>query len=174
MTPVGSHLLTADAISETDPPTVPDGIVVRRLEKHDLPQLGGAYFRSYLGTQYEMTADEARDEMRESWSGRFGRWCAPACFGAWRDEDLIGAVITVTDAPWPDVPRGAFITDLFVLPELRRHGIGRALIRSAHRGVGTAIALRVDDAAVEARALDEGYGFRPVRTNEGEHPAQPG
>ncbi|MEW1956643.1 GNAT family N-acetyltransferase [Kineococcus sp. NPDC059986] len=52
--------------------------------------------------------------------------------------------------------------DLVVLPRVRRHGVGRALVQAARHATPTRIGLRVDDAAVEARALYLSLGFRPL------------
>ncbi|WP_182113854.1 MULTISPECIES: GNAT family N-acetyltransferase [unclassified Actinotalea] len=70
--------------------------------------------------------------------------------------------ITVEDPPWQDVPPGPFITDLFVLPEIRRRGIGRALVQAVQSALPTGIGLRVDDSATEAHALYVSLGFRPA------------
>jgi GNAT superfamily N-acetyltransferase len=103
---------------------------------------------------------EATDDVLASWRGDYGRWLTDGSIGAWRDGELVGAVLTVADAPWPDVPRGPFIIDLFVVPDARRRGIGRALVQSVRRRLDTSIGLRVDDTAPEARALYASIGFR--------------
>ncbi|WP_396134696.1 GNAT family N-acetyltransferase [Cellulomonas sp. ATA003] len=64
------------------------------------------------------------------------------------------------DAPWPDVPRGAFVIDLFVAGPHRRRGTGAALMRAAMAAApGDRIGLRVEDDAVAARALYARLGF---------------
>jgi GNAT superfamily N-acetyltransferase len=139
---------------------IPAGVSLRPLEEPDIAAVGEAYWRTYLQTPHEMALTEATDDVLASWRGDYGRWLTDGSIGAWRDGELVGAVLTVADAPWPDVPRGPFIIDLFVVPDARRRGIGRALVQSVRRRLDTSIGLRVDDTAPEARALYASIGFR--------------
>jgi GNAT superfamily N-acetyltransferase len=113
-----------------------------------------------------MTLDEAGTDVRAARAHEYGRWLPDACLAAWRADLLLGAVITVLDPPWDDVPPGPFVTDLFVVPEVRRRGVGRALLTAARRAAADAgsgeVGLRVDDTAPEARALYASAGFRAV------------
>lgn len=150
-----------------EPPTrtdhvIPEGVVLRTLEEPDLRAVGKAYWRTYLHSPDEMTLNDATDDVLASWRGEYGPWLADGSFGAWRDDELVGAILTVTDAPWDDVPRGPFIIDLFVVPHARRSGIGRALVQAVRAALQTSIGLRVDDTATEARALYVSLGFRAL------------
>lgn len=124
--------------------------------------MGRAYWRTYLDTPEERSLTEASDDVRAAWNGEYGRWLAVGSLLARVNNGLSGAIITVEDPPWPDVPPGPFIIDLFVLPEMRRRGIGRALVQAVQSALPTGIGLRVDEAAVEAHALYASLGFRPA------------
>lgn len=150
--------MVAEPPMRTDHP-VPAGVSLRALEEPDLQAVGEAYWRTYLHTPDEMTLVEATDDVLASWRGEYGQWLADASLGAWHDDELVGAILTVTDPPWEDVPRGPFIIDLFVVPHTRRHGIGRALVEAVQGALRTSIRLRVDDAATEALALYSSLGF---------------
>ncbi|NTW42275.1 MAG: GNAT family N-acetyltransferase [Cellulomonadaceae bacterium] len=157
----------ANVLMISDPPTdtrsaVPAGLTLHPIGEVDLEDVGLAYWRTYLDTPEEMSLTEASDDVRAAWNGEYGRWLAAGSLLARVNDRLLGAIITVEDPPWPDVPPGPFITDLFVLPEMRRRGIGRALVQAAQSALPTGIGLRVDDAAPEAHALYISVGFRPV------------
>lgn len=94
-----------------------------------------------------------------SWRGVYGRWLTNASLGAWCGDELVGAILTVSDAPWPDIPKGAFIIDLFVIPQARRRGVGRVLVQAAWAECPSGLSLRVDATAVEASALYTHLGF---------------
>lgn len=138
------------------------GVWLRRLDEDDLPAVGEAYRRTYAGTPHAMTLAEATDDVDATWRGAYGRWLRDGSWGAWRAGALVGAVLTVEDPPWDDVPPGPFVVDLFVVPGARRCGTGRALVATVQRQLGRAVGLRVDDAAVAARALYASLGFRAV------------
>lgn len=157
---MGTSLLIADPHEDDATPARPTDIALRALARAELPHVSDAYWRTYLTTPSEMSRDEAQDDILASWNGTYGRWLTDACLGAWQGKDLLGAILTVVDAPWADVPPGPFIIDLFVLPHARRRGIGRALVNAVRGRLKTSIALRVDDSAHAARALYESLGFR--------------
>ena len=150
-----------------DPPTrtpsaLPAGSTLHPIGEEDLGDVGRAYWRTYRDTPEAMSLTEAVDDVRAAWNGEYGRWLPAGSLLARVDAGLSGAIITVEDPPWPDVPPGPFITDLFVLPEMRRRGIGRALVQAVQSALPTRIGLRVDDSAAEARALYVSAGFRPA------------
>jgi GNAT superfamily N-acetyltransferase len=159
---VSNALLVAEVGASSGPIVVPGGVAIRVLEEGDLSQVAEAYWRTYLGTADEMSRADAAAEIRGSWDGEYGRLLAGGSMGAWFDGVLAGAVLTVQDAPWPDVPPGPFIIDLFVVPPQRRRGIGRALVATVQDNLRASIGLRVDDAAHEARALYASLGFREL------------
>lgn len=152
-------------LSNAEPPVSHEpipGVQFRPIAREDLPAVGEAYWRTYLGTPDEMSLDEATADVMAAWQGDYGRLLTSSSFGAWRDGLLAGAILTVSDAPWDDVPRGPFIIDLFVLPAYRRSGIGRALVQKVLMTEQVEVGLRVDDSATAARRLYQQLGFRFV------------
>lgn len=141
------------------PIDVPDGLALRPITESDLESVGFAYWQTYLGTTNEMTSYEATEDIKSSWRGDYGCWLTSASFGGWKANELVGAILTVSDAPWPDTPEGAFIIDLFVIPKARRRGVGRALVQTAWAGSPSGLGLRVDATATEASALYTELGF---------------
>jgi GNAT superfamily N-acetyltransferase len=138
---------------------VAEGVLVRSLNPADVSAVAHTYRRAYVDSPHEMTAVEAREELRATWSGEYGQLLETASFGAWLDDELIGAILTVLDPPWDDVPPGPFILDLFITPEHRRIGLGRALVQTVRASLSAPITLRVDDSALQARALYLSLGF---------------
>lgn len=156
---VPNSLMVAEPSTLTDH-SIPTGVVLRRLTESDLPAVGEAYWRTYLRSPHEMTQAEATEDVLAAWRGEYGTWLADGSLGAWRDGEPVGAILTVSDAPWDDVPPGPFIIDLFVVPHAQRNGIGRRLVQAVLRSLRETVALRVDDTATEARALYATLGFR--------------
>ncbi|WP_085955081.1 GNAT family N-acetyltransferase [Cellulomonas flavigena] len=154
-------LLTSEPLGDT-PPRPPAGVTLHPIGEQDLADVGRAYWRTYLGTPEEMTLTKATHDVLAAWNGEYGRWLTPGSFLARVNDELSGAILTVDDPPWPDVPRGPFIIDLFVLPDMRRRGIGRALVQAVQYALRTSIGLRVDDSAAEAHMLYISLGFSPA------------
>lgn len=135
---------------------------LRPLSFADCGDVADIYHRTYLGSPHEMTLEVAREEIARTWGGEYGQLVPEACLGATVDGSLVGAILTVQDPPWEDVPAGPFILDLFVVREHRGVGLGRSLVQAVQSAVASPIALRVDDTAPEARALYLSLGFRPA------------
>lgn len=110
-------LLTSEPLGDT-PPRPPAGVTLHPIGEQDLADVGRAYWRTYLGTPEEMTLTKATHDVLAAWNGEYGRWLTPGSFLARVNDELSGAILTVDDPPWPDVPRGPFIIDLFVLPDM--------------------------------------------------------
>lgn len=146
----------------SDPWRPPAGVALHRIGEEDLADVGRGYWSAYRGTADEMSLTAASDDVLAAWNGEYGRWLTAGSLLARIGDDLCGAIITVEDPPWPDVPRGPFITDLFVVPDARRRGIGRALVHAVQRAIPTPIGLRVDDSAPDALRLYLSLGFAPA------------
>ncbi len=159
LTRMPNSLMLSDAKPSFSHEPIP-GVQFRPIAQEDLPAVGEAYWRTYLGTPEEMSLEEATADVLAAWKGEYGTLLSSSSFGAWRDGVLAGAILTVSDPPWDDVPRGPFIIDLFVLPEHRRSGIGRALVQKVLMAQQVEVGLRVDDSATAARRLYQQLGFR--------------
>jgi N-alpha-acetyltransferase 10/11 len=130
---------------------------IRPLTRSDAAEIAAAYHASYPG---DWTIEDAAGDVERWFAGHHGRLVPPASLGWFEDGRLLGAVVTVTNAPSPDTPQGAFVIDLFVLPSERRRGIGRALMLAAMAASpGTSIGLRVEEDNTAARALYGALGF---------------
>ncbi len=107
------------------------------------------------------TVVEASDDIRASWSGDYGRWSHEGSLLAEADDGvLLAAVLTVEDPPWDDVIDAMFVIDLFVDPEHRRTGLGRALVSRALTAFPErSVCLRVDSANTPALGLYRSVGF---------------
>jgi ribosomal protein S18 acetylase RimI-like enzyme len=158
---MANHLLRADPLPGVDNFAPPE-LDIHAIEESDLSDIGRAYLLSFEETPHAMTQAESRADVEAAWKGEYGTWNTSCSLGAWMGGALVGAILTVTDAPWEDVPSGPFISDLFVVPAARRHGVARALVQTVRSRVDGGIALRVDDSATAARALYDGLGFTVV------------
>ena len=90
-----------------------------------------------------------------TWAGK--RWLLRLSRLAWKDDQLVGAMLVVEQAPWPDTPECPFVIELFTARAYRRRGIGRLLLTGC---ADVAVALRVDENNVPALSLYRGLGFR--------------
>ena len=117
------------------------------------------YHASYDGA---WSMREAIDDIIGNFGGRSGALLEDASLVAVHPTSrrILGAVFTVTGAPWPDAPQGPFVIDLFSAKAFRRQGIARALMLAAMAASpGETIALRVEDDNAGALALYRSLGF---------------
>jgi len=147
-------------IRQSPPPAVaplPLNVVLRTPTRADTTDLGRLYFESYEPGVACATEEEAIDDITATFDGAYGPLSADWSWLAVSGEHLIGALLVVDRAPWPDTPDCAFIIELFTAPSHRRQGLARALLATATPQV----ALRVSDDNVAARRLYESVGFQP-------------
>jgi ribosomal protein S18 acetylase RimI-like enzyme len=154
---VSNRLLQA-SLGEPRVMSMPAGIVLREATPVDAPSIAAAYHASYDG---EWAAAESLEDIERTFDGGYGAPIPSATLVAEEsDGSIVGAVLTVLDAPWDHTPRGPFVIDVFVAPGQRGRGIGRALMLAAMAGCpGLTIALRVEDDNAAALALYESLGF---------------
>ena len=144
--------------------TVPDGVLVRRVEPSDIEAIGRLYFAAYPRGVPGDSLEEAVSDITASFAGEYGEPWPDACLVAGiAGGEIVGCVITVTRAPWSDTPDCPFVIELFTADGQRRRGIARALMQhvlgAAAGADATAVALRVAVDNVAARALYGGLGF---------------
>jgi len=149
------------------PPSSPEplGYDVVRVHSLDVTELGSAYFAAVGVGEGWSDLSGAVDDMRAAFNGDYGPLLAESSLALVRAGGIAAAILTVGDAPWDDVPPGAFVIDLFTDPAHRRRGLARWLLRRAigslpSRFDAGPIALRVQAENQAAIALYTAEGFR--------------
>jgi ribosomal protein S18 acetylase RimI-like enzyme len=143
-----------------------EGVLLREATRADAQAIAAAYHESYKG---EWTPAESLEDIERAFDGGHGALIPQASLAAvGADGAIVGAVLTVLDAPWDHTPRGPFVIDVFVVPGARDRGIGRALMLAAMAGSpGHSIALRVEDDNAAAIGLYRSLGFERVERGDG-------
>ena len=106
----------------------------------------------------------------ESWTARVGRWAnhdaVPMIFIALAGSTAVGSVSLVAhDLPerpdlwdlWP------WLSGLYVVPECRRRGVGRALVARVEAQARSMGVVRLYLHTAQARGLYEQLGWHPIR-----------
>jgi ribosomal protein S18 acetylase RimI-like enzyme len=146
------------------------GYPVRSTHRNDEEALSELYLAVY---PEEIVKDlaEAREELRITFEGEYGLLDPEASPLALEGEKPVAVVLTVTEAPWPDTPRGPFIIEVMVDPEHRRKGLALYLIQETARRLVAAgketVALRVMSENTGALRLYRSLGFRQWRGSGG-------
>lgn len=142
------------------------GLELATLTAYDVPAIASLLLSAY---GQKLTAENfwaATDEVRLYFDGALGSPRDDSFIGAWQDGHLVGAIFSVLNCPFDDVPRGPFVLDLMVDPNYRRQGIASALVAElARRAEGwgyDSLALRLDMRQMpEAFNLYRRMGFGP-------------
>ena len=146
-----------------EPPPVIDGVEVRSPARSDIPLVGALYFSAYEPGVAGADVAEATADIEASFDGDYGELWPEASAVAIRHDQIVGAVLTVKEAPWDDTPKGPFIIELFVDREHRRQGIARLLIGrcldALHRAGAASVGLRVVSDNEPALRLYRSMGF---------------
>ncbi|WP_328998493.1 GNAT family N-acetyltransferase [Kribbella sp. NBC_00709] len=142
----------------TQPIAVP-GVVLRPPVAADAVDLGRLYFDAYEPGVAAETEQDALDDITLSFEGGYGVLDPTLSRLAWSGEQLVGALLVVERAPWPDTPDCPFIIELFTARSHRRLGIARLLLSVC---ANVSVALRVEDNNAAALALYHSVGFRGV------------
>ena len=143
------------------PVRVDSDVVTEPIDRLELDGLAEAYRRSYADSALGFPLADAQEDITRFFDGGYGPPVPEGSRLVRRSAAVVGAVLTVREAACPDVPSGPFVIDLFVVPDERRHGIGKALMAAALPSVGMeTVGLRVEPDNVAARRLYEALGFQ--------------
>jgi N-alpha-acetyltransferase 10/11 len=142
----------ADAVQTPDVP----GVVLRPPAVEDAPLLGKLYFEAYDAGVAAATEREALEDIELTFAGEYGVLAPNLSRLAWDGDQLVGALLVVERAPWPDTPDCPFIIELFTARSHRRQGIAKVLLSVC---ADVTVALRVQGDNVAALALYRSTGF---------------
>ena len=135
----------------------------RSCTPEDVNALGALYFDAYEPGVASTTLEEAVADIAASYAGEYGEVLPEASLVTVKDEQVIGAIMIVRRAPWPDVPDCPFVIELFTDRAFRRKGVARSLMLAAMHSLSQSgesrLALRVNDANASALGLYESLGF---------------
>ncbi|MFC6156249.1 GNAT family N-acetyltransferase [Kribbella jiaozuonensis] len=140
-------------------PTAVPGVVLRPPSVADTVELGHLYFASYDPGIAAESEQAALEDINLTFEGGYGVLSPTLSRLAWAGDQLVGALLTVERAPWPDTPDCPFIIELFTAPSHRRLGIARLLLNHC---ADATVALRVEDNNLPALTLYRSAGFRSV------------
>lgn len=156
-------LMRRPLTGDLEPPAWPDGIELRAFDRaaHALPAHGvlHAAFEDHYGPPFDdyttwshLMFVQPQRRIRDD-----------LILVAWAGTEPIGVLVASEEAP--ESPGGAYVSDLGVLREHRRHGVGRALLLEAFarlRDLGrTEVVLNVDESSeTNATSLYRGVGMR--------------
>lgn len=117
------------------------------------------YFESYPPGVACDTEVAAIEDIKVTFEGAYGPLSLTNSFLAVAADTLVGAVLVVDRAPWPDTPDCPFIIELFTAPTWRRQGLAAALLTTCLQHP-TPFALRVLPDNTPAVELYKALGFQ--------------
>ena len=135
----------------------PRGVELRPPCPSDTVPLGRLYFDAYEPGIAAATEPEAIEDIELTFEGAYGVLDLNLSRLAWTDAHLVGAVLVVERAPWPDTPDCAFIIELFTARAFRRRGLASLLLSGC---ADVTVALRVNENNIPALTLYRNLGFR--------------
>ena len=106
----------------------PDGVVLRAPSIADTVELGRLYYASYPPGVACDTEAAAIEDIRVTFDGEYGPLSLTKSLLAVASQTLVGAVLVVDRAPWPNTPDCPFIIELFTAPAVRRQGLAKTLL----------------------------------------------
>ncbi|WP_371401160.1 GNAT family N-acetyltransferase [Kribbella sp. NBC_00662] len=140
-------------------PLAVPGVVLRPPAVADTVELARLYFDAYdPGTAAE-TEQDALDDIQLTFDDGYGVLTPALSRLAWYDDKLVGALLVVERAPWPDTPDCPFIIELFTARTHRHLGIARLLLNHC---ADVTVALRVEANNLPALTLYRSAGFESV------------
>ncbi len=138
---------------------LPAGVALRTPSPEDTVELGRLYFESYPPGVACDTEEEAIEDIKVTFEGEYGPLSLTNSFLAVAAGALVGAVLVVDRAPWPDTPDCPFIIELFTAPTWRRRGLAAALLTTCLQHP-TPFALKVSPDNTPAIELYKTLGFQ--------------
>ena len=145
-------LRPADAVRT---PSIP-GVVLRPPAVEDTQALADLYYESYDPGVACAMPEEARDDIELTFAGGYGVFTPALSRLAWQEDQLVGALLVVERAPWPDTPDCPFVIELFTAHTHRRRGVAKLLLSECSSAT---VALRVDEHNIPAVTLYRSLGF---------------
>lgn len=160
-------LLSLSLRHDLDVPVRVDPVVVRPLSSGDVDSIARIYLDSYPPAVGASDFSTALDEIKTTLAGEYGQLRTDASFVAELGGSPIGAIFTTTSSIWDPDLSGPFIIDLFVGPNHRQSGAGRALliesIKACVANKDTALSLRIGNGtSPHAHSLYKRLGFVPI------------
>jgi ribosomal protein S18 acetylase RimI-like enzyme len=146
--------------SPLTPTAPPVGVTLRAPSAADTNALGRLYFESYPPGVACDTEPNAIEDIRATFDGAYGPLSLTNSYLAVASDALVGAVLVVDRAPWPDTPDCPFIIELFTHPSWRRQALATTLLTTCLQRP-TSFALRVAEDNTPALNLYERLGFCP-------------
>ncbi|GAA0959465.1 hypothetical protein GCM10009554_73200 [Kribbella koreensis] len=138
----------------------PPGVVLRQPSPTDIEQLGRLYYEAYTPPVVDNEAAGIED-IRLTFEGEYGPLNPTISRLAFFGTEMIGAVLVVDRAPWPNTPDCPFIIEAFTAPTWRRKGLATALLTECMGRTPGRFALNVLPDNTAAVRLYEVLGFQP-------------
>lgn len=140
-----------------------DDVQVRTPTRSDIPEIGQLYFTAYEPGLVGETAEEAIADIEASWNSVYGEFWEEGSVVAELDGKIVGALLTVKQAPWDQTPDGPFIIELFVDSDVRGRGIARRLMERGLDSMASqgarSVGLRVLADSPRAQSFYRSVGF---------------
>ena len=96
-----------------------NGYAIRPLDESDLDGLAELYFQAY-SPEIVRTLAEATDEIQQTFAGEYGALVPELSPVITNNGIIVGTVMTVAHAPWPNTPPGLFVIEVITHPGHRR------------------------------------------------------
>lgn len=126
-----SDLLTLSLTGRITTPADIDAVELRAIQTSDRNALATAYLAAYPPGVAAASLSDAQKEMDDTFAGEFGRLRTDLTRVAALQGRPVGAILVVDKSIWDPQLDGPFIIDLFVHPDVRGVGVGRALLDEA-------------------------------------------
>jgi N-alpha-acetyltransferase 10/11 len=144
-------------------PESKDEVQMRTPTQSDIPEIGRLYFTAYEPGLVGETVEEAIADIEASWNGDYGEFWEEGSVVAELGGKIVGALLTVKQAPWDQTPDGPFIIELFVDSDMRGRGIARRLMERGLDSMASqsakSVGLRVIADNTRAQSFYRSVGF---------------